>query len=187
MGPLDSVESSSRKGILLAGGHGTRLQPLTIAVNKQLLPVFDKPLVYYPLATLMLAGVRKVLLITTGDAKPLFERLFGDGSHLGLSLEYAVQPRSRGIADAILIGESFIAAEPVALVLGDNLFFGERLPALLKRCAAADRGATVLTCPVSEPSRYGILTSDRFGKPQSIVEKPAHGPLQSGYYGALFL
>ena len=174
------------KGILLAGGAGTRLHPLTLVVSKQLLPIYNKPMVYYPLSTLMLAGIRNILLISTPTDIEGFRRLLGDGSRIGLQIDYAVQPKPEGLAQSFVIGRDFVGTSPVALALGDNIFYGEGLPAVLRSASMRTSGATVFAYTVKDPERYGVVEFTRDGRVATIVEKPKVPPSHWAVTGLYF-
>lgn len=178
---------TQRKGIILAGGSGTRLFPLTMVVSKQLLPIYDKPMVYYPLTVLMLAGIREMMIITTPQDQDQFQRLLGDGSQWGIRLEYKVQPSPDGLAQAFILAEDFLDGAPSAMVLGDNIFFGHGLPQVLAAADAQTGGATVFGYHVTDPGRYGVVDFDDAGQVQSIIEKPAKPPSNYAVTGLYFV
>jgi len=177
---------SRRKGIILAGGAGTRLHPITLAVSKQLVPVYDKPMIYYPLSTIMLAGIREILLISTRQDQPAFRSLLGDGRQWGLSIDYAVQPRPEGIAQALVIGADFVGRDPVGLVLGDNIFHGQSLSKMLQKAAARRDGATVFGYYVHDPERYGVARFNSRGRVVDLIEKPPTPPSNYAITGLYF-
>jgi glucose-1-phosphate thymidylyltransferase len=181
-----SRETETRCGIILAGGSGTRLYPVTKVLSKQLMPVYDKPMIYYPLSTLMLAGIRNILIISTPAHLSLYEQLLGDGSDWGLSFSYAVQPEPKGLAEAFLIGEEFIRGRPSCLILGDNIFYGHRMSSFLQSVSASNDGATVFAYHVRDPERYGVIVLDEEDRPIEIEEKPQHPRSNDAVTGLYF-
>ena len=188
-GPRDTEQGRGRgmKGIVLAGGSGTRLHPATLAINKQLLPVYDKPMIYYPVSVLMLAGIRDILIISSPEYLDNYRKLFGSGEQFGVRFAYAVQPRPEGLAQAFIIGREFVGDDNVALVLGDNIFFGSGLTDLLDRAKARPNGATVFAYHVEDPERYGVVNLDEAGRPLKIVEKPTAARIELGGHRPVFL
>ncbi|GCE83985.1 glucose-1-phosphate thymidylyltransferase RfbA [Komagataeibacter diospyri] len=178
--------ASGLKGIVLAGGSGTRLYPMTLAASKQLLPVYDKPMIYYPISTLMMAGIRDIMIIATPQDMPQFQRLLGDGSPLGVTFTYRIQPAPEGIAQAFQIAGDWLAGAPCALILGDNLIFADHLPAMLRAAAGRPHGATIFAYQVRDPERYGVVTFDAEGKALDILEKPEHAPSNWAVTGLYF-
>lgn len=184
---MTSLENLPRKGIILAGGSGTRLYPITMGVSKQLLPVYDKPMIYYPISVLMLAGIREIAVITTPDDRQQFQRLLGDGSQWGLRFEFIEQPRPEGLAQAYILAEDFLDGAPSAMVLGDNIFFGHGLPLLLEAADKRKEGGTVFGYHVADPQRYGVVAFDAEGVAQAIIEKPEVPPSDYAVTGLYFL
>ena len=182
-----TVSPTTRKGIILAGGSGTRLYPITIGVSKQLLPIYDKPMIYYPLTVLMLAGIREIAMITTPEDQAQFQRTLGDGSQWGISLTYIVQPSPDGLAQAYLLAEDFLDGAPSAMVLGDNIFFGHGLPDMLRTADENEAGGVVFGYHVSDPERYGVVDFDKDGRVRSIIEKPENPPSNYAVTGLYFL
>ena len=178
---------TQRKGIILAGGSGTRLYPITLGVSKQLLPIYDKPMIYYPLSVLMLAGIREIAMITTPEDQAQFQRMLGDGSQFGISITWIVQPSPDGLAQAFILAEDFLASAPSTLVLGDNIFFGHGLPKLMAAADAQDQGATVFGYQVADPERYGVLDFDTDGSVRAIIEKPPVPPSNFAVTGLYFV